>query len=110
MPDAKTDFTTNIPGKITANPEKAKAIGATFLFKISGDDGGTWFVDLKENVGVTEGEGDGATPDCTLELTDEDWKTMSENPAAAMQLYFQGKLKVSGNAMLATKLQQILGA
>ena len=33
---------------------------------------------------------------------------MSENPGAAMQLYFQGKLKVSGNAMLATKLQQIL--
>ena len=35
---------------------------------------------------------------------------MSETPGAAMQLYFQGKLKVTGNAMLATKLQQILGA
>ena len=106
MPDARTDFTTNIPAKISANPEKAQAIGANFLFKISGDDGGTWFVDLKETVGVTVGEGGAA--DCTLELTDADWKTMSENPGAAMQLYFQGKLKVSGNAMLATKLQQIL--
>lgn len=108
MPDAKTDFTTNIPAKIAANPDKAKEIGATFLFKISGDDGGTWYLDLKETVGVSPGDAEGLTPDCTLELTDEDWKTMSENPGAAMQLYFQGKLKVSGNAMLATKLQQIL--
>ena len=108
MPDAKTDFTTNIPAKIAANPDKAKEIGATFLFKISGDDGGTWYLDLKENVGVSAGDAEGLAPDCTLELTDEDWKTMSENPGAAMQLYFQGKLKVSGNAMLATKLQQIL--
>ena len=109
MPDARTDFTTNIPAKIAANPEKAKEIGATFLFKISGDDGGTWLVDLKDTVGVTVGEGEGITPDCTLELTSEDWKMMSETPGAAMQLYFQGKLKVSGNAMLATKLQVILG-
>ena len=109
MPDAKTDFTTNIPAKIAANPDKAKEIGATFLFKISGDEGGSWLLDLKDNVGVTPGDVEGLTPDCTLELTGEDWRTMSETPGAAMQLYFQGKLKVSGNAMLATKLTQILG-
>lgn len=109
MPDAKTDFTTNIPRKISANPDKSKEIGATFLFKISGNDGGTWFLNLKDEVGVTVGEVAGTVPDCTLELTDEDWKLMSETPGAAMQLYFQGKLKVSGNAMLATKLTQILG-
>ena len=32
MADAKTDFTTNIPGRITADPDKAKNIGAIFLF------------------------------------------------------------------------------
>ncbi len=41
-------------------------------------------------------------------MTADDWKSISENPGAAMQLYFTGKLKVSGNAMLATKLQQIM--
>ncbi|MBK8171806.1 MAG: SCP2 sterol-binding domain-containing protein [Sandaracinaceae bacterium] len=107
MSDAKTDFTTKIAGKITADPEKAKAINAVFLFKINGDGGGVWTVNCKDAPGVTEGDKGGA--DCTLEMSAEDWKSISENPSSAMQLYFQGKLKVAGNAMLATKLQQIIG-
>ena len=106
MPDAKTDFNENLPSKIANDPDASRAIGAIFLFKITGDEGGTWTVDLKEDLGVKEGEH--GTPDCTLELTTEDWQQISDNPGSAMQLYFQGKLKVSGNAMLATKLQQLL--
>ena len=107
MPDAKTDFTKNQPEKISGDPDNAKTIDAVFLFKISGDDGGTWTVNCKDEVGVHEGEVGEA--DCTLELTSEDWQTISDNPSSAMQLYFQGKLKVSGDAMKATKLQQLLG-
>jgi len=107
MPDAKTDFEKNIPEKIEKNPDGAKSIGAIFLFKITGDDGGTWTLDLKDDVGVKEG--DQGNAECTLEMSDEDWKSISDNPQSAMQLYFQGKLKVTGNAMLATKLRQILG-
>lgn len=106
MADAQTDFGTRLPQKIAANPDKAKAIGAVFLFKINGDGGGVWTVDCKNEPGVTEGDKGGA--DCTLELSADDWKTISDNPGAAMNLFFTGKLKVTGNAMLATKLQQIL--
>ncbi|MGF1467753.1 MAG: SCP2 sterol-binding domain-containing protein [Sandaracinaceae bacterium] len=107
MPDAQTDFTERLPNKIKNDPEASRAIGANFLFKIEGDDGGTWTVDLTgDEIGVFEGEH--GTPDCTLEMTTEDWQQISDNPGSAMQLYFQGKLKVSGNAMLATKLQQLL--
>jgi putative sterol carrier protein len=106
MADAQTDFSTRLPNKISADLEKAKAVGAVFVFKINGDGGGTWTIDCKNDIGVREGADPAA--DCTLELSSEDWKTISENAGAAMQLYFTGKLKVSGNAMLATKLQQIL--
>jgi putative sterol carrier protein len=106
MADAKTDFEQVIPGKISADPDKAKNIGAIYLFKINGDGGGTWTVNLKDDPGVKEG--DSGNAECTLEMSTDDWKSISENPQSAMQLYFQGKLKVSGNAMLATKLQQIL--
>lgn len=107
MADAQTSFETAIPGRINADLAKAKSIGAIFVFKITGDGGGTWTVDLKNDVGVRAGEADGA--DCTLELSHEDWQTISENPSAAMGLFFQGRIKVSGNPMLATKLQEILG-
>ncbi|MEZ4340465.1 MAG: SCP2 sterol-binding domain-containing protein [Sandaracinaceae bacterium] len=107
MPDAKTDFTKNLPEKISDDPDNAKEIDAVFLFKITGDDGGTWTVNCRDDVGVHEGEVGEA--DCTLELSSEDWQAISDNPAMAMQLYFQGKLKVSGDAMKATKLQQLLG-
>ncbi len=106
MADAQTSFTQDIPNKISADPEKAKAIGAIFLFKVTGDNGGTWTLNLKDEVGVTDG--DAGNAECTIEIANEDWETISTNSGAAMQLYFQGKLKVSGNAMLATKLQQIL--
>ena len=107
MADAQSDFGTRLPAKISGDVEKAKAVGAVFLFKITGDGGGVWTINCKDNVGVRPGD-EGAA-DCTLEMTSEDWKSISENPGAAMQLYFTGKLKVSGNAMLATKLQQIIG-
>ena len=106
MADAQTDFSTRLPNKIKSDPDKAKAIGAVFVFKINGDGGGTWTIDCKNEPGVYPGEK--GTPDCTLELSADDWKSISENPGAAMQLFFTGKLKVTGNAMLATKLQQIL--
>jgi putative sterol carrier protein len=106
MADAQTDFSSRLPQKIASNPEKAKAINAVFLFKITGEGGGTWTIDCKNEPGVYEGQR--GTPDCTLELSAADWKTISEKPSEAMSLFFTGRLKVSGNAMLATKLQQLL--
>jgi putative sterol carrier protein len=108
MPDAQTSFTKDIPARIAKDPEQSKKVGAIYLFKITGDGGGAWTINLKDNPGVTEG--DAGNAECTIEMSADDWKTISEKPSAAMQLYFQGKLKVSGNAMLATKLQQILGS
>jgi putative sterol carrier protein len=105
MADAQSDFGTRLPAKISGNPDEAKAIGAVFLFKITGDGGGTWTVDCKNTPGVRVGE---EPADVTLELSAGDWATISANPGAAMQLYFTGKLKVTGNAMLATKLQKLL--
>jgi putative sterol carrier protein len=106
MSDPKTTFETEIHNKIIADPEKAKLVGAIYLFKLTGDGGGDWTVNLKDDPGVKAG--DSGNADCTFELRAEDWDELRARPEAGMQMYFQQRLKVTGNIMLATKLQQIL--
>jgi putative sterol carrier protein len=107
MPDAITSFTHDIPNSIERDLEKAKAVDAVFLFRVNGDGGGIWTVNMKDTPGVTEG--DSGNAECTIELSTDDWKAMTAKPGAAMQFFMQGKIKVSGNALLATKLQAVIG-
>jgi putative sterol carrier protein len=97
-----------MPEAFTKNPEKVEDLDAIYLFKITGDRGGTWTVDCKAKPPkVAPGE-DGA-PDCTIELTDDDFELMVKDPMQAMQLFFQGKIKITGDPVLATKLGNLFG-
>lgn len=107
MPDAKTSFTQNIPQSIESDVDRAKDVDAVFLFKVNGDGGGVWTVNMKDAPGVTEG--DSGDAECTIEISTEDWQALTEKPGTAMQFFMNGKIKVTGNALLATKLQAIIG-
>ncbi|MEM7137276.1 MAG: SCP2 sterol-binding domain-containing protein [Myxococcota bacterium] len=107
MPDAQTSFTENIPQSIEQDVERAKAVGAVFLFKVHGAGGGVWTVNMKDTPGVSEG--DSGDAECTIEISSEDWKALTEKPSAAMQFFMNGKIKLTGNALLATKLQAVIG-
>ena len=103
--DAKELFDEIVPAKLKEHADQAKAVNAIYGFKISGEGGGEWTVDLTSDPpGVTKG--DTGKAQCTIEVAHDDFKAMLGNPQLGMQLYFQGKLKVTGDPMLATKLQQ----
>jgi hypothetical protein len=104
--NAQQLFDHDVPAALAKHPDKAKEIGATYLFKITGTDGGEWTVDLKSETPSCK-PGAHGTPQCTIEVAHEDFKQMLGNPTVGMQLYFQGKLKVTGDPMLATKLQKL---
>mgnify|MGYP001819233312 FL=1 len=107
MPDPHTSFNQDIPRSIANDLDKAKAVDAIFLFRVNGEGGGVWTVNMKDAPGVTEG--DAGNADCAIEISTDDWKAMTEKPGSAMQFFMQGKIKVSGNALLATKLQSVIG-
>jgi putative sterol carrier protein len=107
MPDAQTSFTQSIPQSIEKDVDRAKEVDAVFLFKVNGDGGGVWTVNMKDAPGVTEG--DFGNAECTIEISTEDWKALTEKPGTAMQFFMNGKIKVTGNALLATKLQAVIG-
>lgn len=107
MPESRVSFTEVIPAKIARDPARSRAVGGVFVFRISGEGGGVYTVNLKDDIGVVEGEST-SDPDCLLELSNEVWRQMSDTPTQAMQFYFDGKLKVTGNVVLALKLQPVI--
>jgi hypothetical protein len=106
----KTFFDQKVPAVLSISPEKVKDVAAIYLFKISGDDGGTWTVDLVSTP-PTCLPGEHGAPQCTIEASDADFRGMVDGGMqAAMSLFFSGKLKVSGDPTLATKLSKLLQA
>ena len=104
----KAFFDQKVPAVLSMSPEKAKDVAAIYLFKISGADGGTWTADLVSTP-PTCVAGEHGTPQCTIECSDEDLRTMIDGGMqAAMNLFFSGKLKVSGDPSLATRLTKLL--
>ena len=105
---AKEFFDKRVPEALLANPGRAKEVAAIYLFKISGNEGGTWTADL---IATPPTCTPGATgqPQCTVEVSDQDFCTMIDGGMqAAMSLFFSGKLKVGGDPVLATKLSKLL--
>jgi SCP-2 sterol transfer family len=104
----KTFFDQKVPAVLKTSPEKAKDVDAIYLFKIAGDDGGTWTVDLLSNPPTCQ-PGVHGTAQCTIEASDADFRSMIDGGMqVAMTLFFTGKLKVSGDPNLATKLSKLL--
>ena len=104
--DIKKLFNDTLPAALEKNAEDAKTIGAKFQMNITGETGGEWNIDVSAT-GPKCHAGTGEA-DCTITITDEDFQKLVENPQAnGMQLFFAGKLKVTGNQMLAMKLQKL---
>ncbi|MFO0675229.1 MAG: SCP2 sterol-binding domain-containing protein [Polyangiaceae bacterium] len=104
--DVKKLFNEDLPAVLSKNAEDAKTIGAKFQMNIGGE--GEWFIDVSSTGPVVKAGSDAA--DCTLSIEAEDFQKLIENPQAnGMQLFFAGKLKVTGNQMLAMKLNKLFG-
>jgi putative sterol carrier protein len=104
--DIKKLFNEDLPTALAKNPTEAKAIGAKYQMNITGPSGGEWNIDVSDS-GPFCKAGTGPA-DCTMTIADEDFQKLVENPQAnGMQLFFAGKLKVTGNQMLAMKLQKL---
>jgi len=103
--DIKQLFNVDLPAALANKAEEARAIGAKYQLNITGE--GEWNIDVSAS-GPKCVAGSGES-DCEVTIAAEDFHKFLENPQAnGMQLFFAGKLKVSGNQMLAMKLQKLL--
>ena len=106
--DIQKLFNEDLPAALAKNAEEAKAIGARYQMNINGPTGGQWSVDVSQT-GPSCTPGAGAA-DCTITITDDDFQKLVENPQQnGVPLFLSGKLKVTGNELLAMKLQKLFG-
>jgi hypothetical protein len=95
-------FEQTLPRILRDAPQRAQTVGGSFLFILDGEGGGTWRVDLERiPPEVTSGP---APARCTIEAAVQDFERMLVQPTAVLQLYKEGRLQVSGELELASRL------
>ncbi|XP_074063461.1 hydroxysteroid dehydrogenase-like protein 2 isoform X2 [Macrotis lagotis] len=94
--------------KTALNEDVVKATQAVYVFELSGEDGGTWYLDLKNNSG-NAGSGQPSEPvDVVMTMTTSDFVKMFSGKLKPTMAFMSGKLKIKGNMALAIKLERLM--
>ena len=88
------------------NPNAAQGMNAIFQYDITGDDGGTWHVTIKDGTCQVQ-EGSHDSPTVTMTMSSETWLALVNNELNGIQAFMSGKLKVSGDIMLAQRIPEL---
>lgn len=100
-------FEEHVPNRLKEKPELVEKINSSYKFLVSGDAGGTWFVDLTTPGGAITQEDKEAK--CTVTITDENLVAIVNGKLNAQMAFMSGKLKVAGDMALAMKLTALFG-
>jgi putative sterol carrier protein len=88
------------------NPSAAGSLNKTFQWNVTGEEAGKYA--LKVANGTCELINGGVEKaDVTFTIADKDWLAIAEGKLDAMNAFATGKLKLSGDMMLAMKVQQL---
>jgi putative sterol carrier protein len=88
-------------------PEPIQGMNTVYQYDLTGDDTGTFQL-LITNGTARVVEGTEETPDCTLKLSDKNFKKMLMGKLNGTAAFMTGKLKIQGSMGLALKLEGIL--
>jgi putative sterol carrier protein len=105
---AQSILESEIPALLKTKPELAKEINAVIHFNITGEQGGTWTLDLTKDSDWVQSGAQG-TPKMTIVVSDQDFIKIRRKQLNAQMAAMQGKLKFKPMDMgLAMKLGKLL--
>lgn len=85
-------------------PEKANGARVLVQFVLSGDDGGRYWVQVKDNACRT-GDGDApGTPDATIASSAQDWLRITNGELNPVVASIMGRVKIDGDVSAALKV------
>nr|XP_035965119.1 hydroxysteroid dehydrogenase-like protein 2 [Halichoerus grypus] len=94
--------------KDSLSDDVVKATQAIYQFELSGEDGGTWFLDLKSKGGnVGHGEPSDQA-DVVMTMSTDDFIKMFSGKLKPTMAFMSGKLKIKGNMTLAIRLEKLM--
>jgi len=106
--DAKEILEKQIPELLKSKPELIKEINAILHFAVTGDQGGTWTVDLTKDSDWVQTGAQG-TPKMTITVSGDDLVKMRQKQLNPTMAFSAGKLKLKPMDMgLAMKLGKLL--
>ncbi|MEM7436050.1 MAG: SCP2 sterol-binding domain-containing protein [Myxococcota bacterium] len=92
------------------HPETATQPNAVFRFVLSGDEGGTWTLDLRK--GTASGfvsPGGGPPEDASIYVDSDDWVALTTGRMNPMRAFMSGRIRVDGDLKLAVNLPNVVG-
>ena len=95
---------------LTNHPNLVQKVNASFLWRLTKDGKvvSEWMMDFTKNPGsITHGK-PSEKANCTITVTDEDYMKIVMGETNPQKLFMQRKIKITGNIMLAQKLQSLL--
>jgi putative sterol carrier protein len=88
------------------NPDAAKGMNSTIQFNLSGDNGGQWYVSIKDGKAEVS-KGTAASANMTMSMAAQDYVDMISGKLNGQMAFMSGKLKISGDMGLAMKMQSL---
>ncbi|KAF1667363.1 Hydroxysteroid dehydrogenase-like protein 2, partial [Aptenodytes patagonicus] len=88
--------------------EYVRATQGVFQFELSGDDGGTWYIDLKTKGGSAGFGKPPVTADVVMSMSSADFVKMFTGKLKPIVAFMSGKLSVRSDMVLAMSLEKML--
>jgi putative sterol carrier protein len=95
-------FNTILPARF--NPEKAAGVNVVAQINVSGPEGGSWTVTVKDQK-ITVTEGVDPSAGLTLKMSLTDFLDLVNEKLSAEKAFFTGKVQFKGNIAVALKLK-----
>jgi putative sterol carrier protein len=88
------------------NADAAKGMDAVIQFKLSGDGGGDYYVEIKDGAAKVA-QGTHASPKMTMSLAASDYVDLIAGKLNGQMAFMSGKLKIAGDMGMAMKMQTL---
>ncbi|XP_049640653.1 hydroxysteroid dehydrogenase-like protein 2 [Suncus etruscus] len=94
--------------KNSLSDDIVKTTQAVYLFELSGEGGGKWFLDLKNKSGDVGSGEPSDKADVVMSMSTGDFIKMFSGKLKPTMAFMSGKLKIKGNMALAIKLEKLM--